>query len=141
MSKPCGRKSAAPSPVCTVLNSRPPANLWLGGLWLKRGIMKAGICWAFAAGFVVMVAMPAYAASRCPADVAQSLELARAALARHDGQASPDTDRHAMHCLVEAMTAINARLEDIVAGRVVLDRVTSKKGYYSSDKPSTSEAR
>lgn len=99
-------------------------------------------CAAFLIG--VFIAPPAIAnASDCPADTTAIVTQAKAALGKAEQTALTGEERVALSCLADAIGAVNAKLEDLIAGKVVFTGpVVTQKGFFNQgDKPTTEAAR
>lgn len=88
--------------------------------------------------FAAMQASFAFFAKKfdCPADARKALAAARTALQSSD----PETRSKGALCLVNAVEQLQTQIDDIVAGRTVLERVTSVGGYFNGETP-TKESR
>lgn len=146
MSKPRGQKAPRRFLVVAVLNSRPPAVDidWSGGYWLQRGTMRTGLsatACAMLIGLCVASSPPeaaaASASSLCAKDTRTAIATARSALEKVDVA----NDRDALVCLVDAVAALDERIEGLSNGSVPFDGpVYAPKGV-TITKPSVQEAR
>jgi hypothetical protein len=69
---------------------------------------------------------PAYATTTCPADPSKAIAEARKALGSEDRS----KDREALACLADAVAALDAKLDDLIAGKIIFTApVTAKGGF------------
>lgn len=90
---------------------------------------------AFIAVAIGTTAGPAKAA--CPKETSAAVEAARAALAKSEGVAE------ATACLIEAVDALDQKLNDLIAGKIVFEAPVKARGGFinQGDEPSTEEGR
>lgn len=91
-------------------------------------------------GATVIVLMPrmSHAEPVCPPDSSKAIAEAKAALEAH----SADKDRLALACLIGAVEKLDAKLADVIAGKVEFTGpVTAKGGFLTSKLDSKQESR
>ena len=82
---------------------------------------------------MVSFALPARAEFTCAAEPAKATEQARKALEAND----PAKDRESLACLVEAVAALDAKLNNLIAGKTEFTgALTAPAYFYSGTQPS-----
>jgi len=73
----------------------------------------------------------------CPKEASSAIEVARAALAKSEGVAE------ATACLIEAVDALDRKLDELIAGKIVFEApITATGGFINQGyEPSTEEGR
>lgn len=99
-------------------------------LQFRRAILFTFTALAFGA-----IAGPAHA--ECPEKASEAVAAAKAALAKSDGTAE------ATACLIAAVEALDQKLDDLIAGKIVFEGPLKAKGGFinQGDEPATKEGR
>lgn len=73
----------------------------------------------------------------CPKETSAAVEAARTALAKSEGVAD------ATACLIEAVDALDQKLNDLIAGKITFEAPVKARGGFinQGDEPSTEEGR
>lgn len=143
MSKPRGQKAPRRSLSIAVLNSRPPASIWCRSGWLfaANGGRLRTVTIATASAMLMgscLASSTTFAATEIANDVCAGDTRMAVARAR---QALHDDDREALACLVEAVAALDDRIQGLADGSVPFEgQIYAPKGVVMI-KPSDQEDR
>lgn len=98
---------------------------------MTAGFFRHALIAAAALLFSIAVSY-AQAAPDCPQDTSKALVHAREALAEKDAE----NDRAVLTCLIEAVEALDAKLADLIAGKVEFSGPVTARGFFHAKEES-----